>query len=103
MRPTIACLGVVLATAVSAKEPRRNVFDDPFIPLTQGLAGCPAPPGPLLTESKGEGAGHAPARRRPRVPTARRDFMCKGSQDRPLARADTRAARGAACYGRWPR
>ena len=59
MRRTIA-LVVTLAGLASAlaDEPRRNVFDDPFQQLTHGLANCPVPPGPLLTEAEARAQAH---------------------------------------------
>src|SRR5664279_2752119 len=39
------------AQAASAPAERRNWFDDPFLVATQGLAGCPVPDLPLLTEA----------------------------------------------------
>jgi hypothetical protein len=41
-----------LAAGGPAAEERRNWFDDPFAQATQGLAGCPRPLGPLITESE---------------------------------------------------
>jgi osmotically-inducible protein OsmY len=56
------CLALVLlalpAIALAADEPRRNVFDDPFVQLTRGLAACPVPLGPLLTEAEARAQAH---------------------------------------------
>lgn len=41
-----------------ADEPRRNVFDDPFVRLTHAVAPCPVPPGPLLTEAEARAQAH---------------------------------------------
>lgn len=38
----------ITAAAASAQE-RRNAFDDPFLPVTSGLPGCPVPRGPGFT------------------------------------------------------
>lgn len=43
---------------MAADEPRRNVFDDPFVQLTHGLTACAAPPGPLLTEAEARAQAH---------------------------------------------
>ena len=54
-------LAIVTALACSqvlAQEPRRNFFDDPFQQLNHGLADCPAPPGPLLTEAEARAQAH---------------------------------------------
>lgn len=55
--------GLVLALFVAGAdaappEVRRNVFDDPFIVVTEGLAGCPVPEGPLYTEAQARAAAH---------------------------------------------
>lgn len=49
--PSALLLSLALAAAATAQE-RRNWFDDPFLPVTAGLAGCPVPRGPLLTEDE---------------------------------------------------
>ena len=38
--------------------PRRNVYGDPFIAVTHGMPGCPAPEGPLLTEAEANAEAH---------------------------------------------
>lgn len=55
-------LGGWAAVAV-ADDARRNVFDDPFVQLTRGLAGCPVPAGPLLTEAEARAQAHGRAER----------------------------------------
>jgi hypothetical protein len=57
------CLALLALLAVptiglAADEARRNVFEDPFVQLTHGLAACPAPPGPLLTEAEARAQAH---------------------------------------------
>ena len=45
--------GVVSATSLAAAAPdRRNWFDDPFFALSNDIAGCPLPLGPLVTETE---------------------------------------------------
>ncbi|MFO1340918.1 MAG: BON domain-containing protein [Burkholderiaceae bacterium] len=51
------------AATDAADEPRRNVFDDPFVQLTHGLPACPVPPGPLLTEAEARAQAHGRAER----------------------------------------
>lgn len=53
----VALLAPSLASAADG-EPRRNVFNDPFQQLTRGLANCPVPPGPLLTEADAKAQAH---------------------------------------------
>jgi hypothetical protein len=45
--PLLALVALPLAA-----EERRNWFGDPFAQATHGLAGCPVPEGPLLTEAE---------------------------------------------------
>jgi hypothetical protein len=61
VQPTFLAALVLLAGSVLAAppaEPRRNVFDDPFVAVTQGLPGCPTPEGPLYTETQAREAAH---------------------------------------------
>jgi osmotically-inducible protein OsmY len=58
----VVVLGGWAAVAV-ADDARRNVFDDPFVQLTRGLAGCPVPAGPLLTEAEARAQAHGRAER----------------------------------------
>jgi BON domain len=43
---------LMLATSPAMGEERRNWFNDPFAQATRGLAACPVPEGPLLTEDE---------------------------------------------------
>ena len=58
MRSVLIALLALPALAWAADEPRRNVFDDPFVQLTHGLPACPVPPGPLLTEAEAKSQAH---------------------------------------------
>jgi osmotically-inducible protein OsmY len=40
-------------------EERKNYFQDPFMQVTSGLAGCPVPEEPLLTLAEMRAEGHA--------------------------------------------
>lgn len=51
---------LLLATAASAQE-RRNAFDDPFLPVTSALPGCPVPRGPGFTEEEIRNEAHVRA------------------------------------------
>jgi hypothetical protein len=58
-REMFAVLLAALACASWAGPPeRRNWFDDPFFQITSGLAGCPAPRGPLLTQEEQRREAH---------------------------------------------
>jgi hypothetical protein len=58
MRSVLIALLALPALAWAADEPRRNVFDDPFVQLTHGLPACPVPPGPTLTEAEAKAQAH---------------------------------------------
>jgi hypothetical protein len=45
--------------ASAADEARSNFFDDPFFQMSSGLAGCPAPLGPLYTQAEVRSQMHA--------------------------------------------
>jgi hypothetical protein len=49
------------ACAAAAEEPRRNVFDDPFVQVTAGLPGCPAPRPPGYTAEEVRKEAHVRA------------------------------------------
>lgn len=54
---------VVGAPAAAQTAARSNVFGDPFVAVTHGLAGCPAPAGPLLTRAQATEQAHGRAQR----------------------------------------
>jgi hypothetical protein len=54
---------ILLAWPAAAQETRRNAFDDPFVEVTQGLAGCPQAEGPLFTEAQIQAEAHDRAQR----------------------------------------
>jgi len=60
MRNTVLLLGVLAVTA-AAEEPRRNVFDDPFLPVTSALPGCPVPRPPGFTQEEVRKEAHVRA------------------------------------------
>jgi hypothetical protein len=51
------------AAPAAADEERRNWFDDPFFQITSGIAACPAPLGPLMTEAERRVEAHGRAER----------------------------------------
>ena len=57
------CAAHAQAPAASAPAERRNWFDDPFLQATSGLAGCPVPDPPLLTEAEMQHETHWRAER----------------------------------------
>ena len=50
---------LLLLPLVAHPEERQNFLDDPFVQLTSGVANCPVPEGPLLTESEVRAEMHA--------------------------------------------
>ena len=51
-------LMALCTTAVAAGVERKNHFDDPFVQVTAGLASCPVPEGPLITEQERRAESH---------------------------------------------
>jgi hypothetical protein len=56
-----AILLASLLAAVAAAQERRNAFDDPFLPVTSALPGCPVPRGPGYTEEEVRQEAHVRA------------------------------------------
>ncbi len=53
------CASALAGVAVRADEaPRANYFNDPFVQATGGLAACPVPPGPQITEAEMRAESH---------------------------------------------
>ncbi len=52
-----------LAGATAAAADPANYFDDPFVRVTRGIADCPVPAGPLITEAEMRAQAHARAER----------------------------------------
>ena len=56
----LACGPIGLAFLPSAQaQERTNHFNDPFLQLTHGIADCPVPEGPLLTEAEARAQAHS--------------------------------------------
>jgi osmotically-inducible protein OsmY len=47
----------------SIAENLKNWFDDPFVQVTSGLAGCPIPEGPIISEEQMHTEAHSRAER----------------------------------------
>ena len=58
-----AALAVVALAGTAHAEERRNWFDDPFVQVTSGIAACPVPEGPLLTEAEARVQAHVRSER----------------------------------------
>ncbi|MDN3921909.1 BON domain-containing protein [Roseateles violae] len=53
----------LLLPALAAAQPRANYFNDPFERLSAGIAACPLPAGPLITEAQMRAQAHGRAER----------------------------------------
>lgn len=51
------------AAASPNEDARTNFFDDPFVQVTQALAGCPQPEGPMMTRQEALADSHWRAQR----------------------------------------
>ncbi|MGH8820933.1 MAG: BON domain-containing protein [Rhodoferax sp.] len=52
-----SCAGPVFAQT-TAPEQKKNWFDDPFFQVSSGLAACPVPEGPLVTQHEAQVEEH---------------------------------------------
>jgi len=59
----LVAIALVLAPALASAEERKNYFNDPFLQVTSGIADCPAPEGPAITEAQMRTEAHARAER----------------------------------------
>jgi hypothetical protein len=55
------CLGAY--SVQSPADEKANYFDDPFLPVTNGIAGCPVPQGPEITQGEMRAQAHVRAER----------------------------------------
>jgi len=60
-RPAI--LVVMLAGIPAVAADRVNPFDDPFLQVTSGIAGCPVPEGPRMSEEQMRAQAHVRSER----------------------------------------
>ncbi|HEY2629422.1 MAG TPA: BON domain-containing protein [Usitatibacter sp.] len=58
-----AGLAVGTLASPSLADERKNWYDDPFVRLTSGVAGCPVPEGPLMTLAESRTEGHVRSER----------------------------------------
>jgi hypothetical protein len=49
---SILCSAPSRAQPAGEKQEHANFFNDPFVQVTQGIANCPVPPGPRLTQAE---------------------------------------------------
>ena len=61
MRRTAALMLLSLAALAALAQQRRNVFEDPFLPVTAALPGCPVPRGPGYSEEEVRQEAHVRA------------------------------------------
>jgi hypothetical protein len=52
MKQLAVLLSLAALASVAAAQERKNHFDDPFLPVTSALAGCPVPAPPGFTEEE---------------------------------------------------
>jgi hypothetical protein len=53
--------GLLIACAAGSAQERKNAFDDPFLPVTAALPGCPVPRPPGFTEEEVRKEAHVRA------------------------------------------
>jgi hypothetical protein len=65
--PAAAIAGCALAAALACTpawgDDRANYFGDPFLQVTHGIADCPVPEGPLITEAEMRAQAHVRSER----------------------------------------
>jgi hypothetical protein len=57
-RTWVAGLLLLGCSSLQSQEQRTNVFDDPFVRVTERLAACPVPEGPLYTPAEARAQSH---------------------------------------------
>ena len=65
IRNILVVAGVLVGAAASPSiaEDRKNYFDDPFVRATDGIADCPVPEGPSMTEAQSRVEAHVRSER----------------------------------------
>jgi hypothetical protein len=61
-RGMLSVLWISLCAPVLAED-KANYFDDPFLQVTNGIAGCPVPQGPEITQKEMRSQSHVRAER----------------------------------------
>jgi hypothetical protein len=79
---TLAALMVVCASGDELAAARRNWFDTPFGPAVTGLAACPRPEGPLITEEEMRRQAHG------RIERGTSCWLAKKCEDSNVYRRD---------------
>jgi len=55
----LASVALVAAYETTAAQDKANFFNDPFIQATNGIASCPVPEGPVITEAQMRAQSHS--------------------------------------------
>jgi osmotically-inducible protein OsmY len=63
MRRPLVAIGVAAIAAFASADERKNYFDDPFLQVTSGIADCPVPEGPMITQAEMRTQAHSRAER----------------------------------------
>jgi BON domain len=58
--PVAFCIALLAGPSLAGDE-RTNAFNDPFVQVTSGIAGCPVPEGPLYTAQEVRDVAHVRA------------------------------------------
>ena len=56
-------MAVAVIGGAALADSRANYFNDPFVQVTNGIADCPVPEGPLITEAEMRAQAHSRAER----------------------------------------
>ncbi|MDM0112154.1 BON domain-containing protein [Variovorax sp. J22R133] len=59
----LALIAFAIAWSACGAQERANYFNDPFVQATGGIANCPVPEGPLITEAERRAQTHGRAER----------------------------------------
>jgi hypothetical protein len=59
----LAAIAMAVSSATPLADQRANYFGDPFLQTTRGIADCPVPEGPLITEAEMKAEAHSRAER----------------------------------------
>ncbi|HZE62155.1 MAG TPA: BON domain-containing protein [Burkholderiales bacterium] len=59
----LAAIILVAAGSIASADDRKNYFNDPFVQVTRGIADCPVPEGPVMTEAEMRAEAHSRAER----------------------------------------
>ena len=82
-------LGLLLVVQAANGETLKNHYNDPFIQVTTGIAACPQPRGPFMTEREAQMEAH------PRIERGTSCFMAGTCTEPNAYRYDQRIAKAA--------